>query len=189
MRLLAVAITLVLTMTSLAIAGYRIDVTRLPGATANIKTIAVSPAACPVDVDCVWVEQKLLEDLRTYHPFRVLSASAVRQAMLELEIEKIDDEARVKLAEKLGADAFLVPVVRHGGKESQGTVGFWTGNMFFAGSDDVAQGSVELLLIRADTGKAVVKGIGFGESEWHGEKGVIAKTFRKILAQAFSTEK
>ena len=185
MKVLARVLPLAAMMWSLVMAGYKIDVTKLPGATDGIETIAISPAVCSADVNCVWVEQKLFEDLAAYRQFRVVSASAVRQAMLELAIEKIDDQARIRLAEKLTADAFLIPIVRHGGKESEGAVGFWPGNMFYMGSDEVSKGSVELVLMKADTGKTIVKGVGFGESEWYGQKGVIAKTFRKILAEAF----
>ena len=44
--------------------------------------------------------------------------------------------------------------------------------------------SIRFVLIRALDGKVVMKGTGFGESEWRTGKGVMLKLFHQILLKA-----
>jgi hypothetical protein len=55
------------------------------------------------------------------------------------------------------------------------------------GTSQVAKGNVQLLLIAAKSGKTLMQGTGFGESEWRSKKGVLRKVFQSILAKAFGS--
>ena len=165
--------------------GYDVQVTASPEIGTTVKSIAVSPATCPKDVNCVWIERKLEEDLVQYRELTVVSATRVREVMLELGIETIGDESRTTLAAELKVDAFLIPVVGHSGSESEGAVGVWTGTTVIMTDSSVAKGSAELHLVRASDGKALMRGSGFGKSEFRSGKGVVRKVFRQILSKTF----
>jgi hypothetical protein len=167
--------------------GYDVQVTASPEIRSTIMAIAVIPVSCPRDVNCVWIERALLDDLRQYPEFTVVSTSRVREVMLALGVETIDNAARTALADALKVDAFLVPVVGHSGTESQGAVGIWTGTTVIMTDSSVSKGSVELHLLRASDGKALLRGSGFGESEFRSGKGVVRKVFRQILREAFGS--
>ena len=168
-------------------AGYDVQVTASPEIRTTVKSVAVSPATCPKDVNCVWIERELEEDLVHYRELTVVSATRVRQVMLELAIETINDESRAALAEELKIDAFLIPVVGHSGSESAGAVGVWTGTTVIMTDSSIAKGSAELHLVRASDGKALMRGSGFGESEFRSGKGVVRKVFRQILSKTFGS--
>jgi len=166
-------------------AGYNVRANVVQGALNTVHSIAVGPGVCPADFDCLWLESKLEEQLQGYPRFDFVPADRVRQAMLELGIDHLDDGARVRLAETLKVDAFLVPVIAHSGKESAGAVGIWTGYTFVMTDSPVAKGSVELVLVGAADGKMLFKGSGFGQSEWRTGKGVVLKIVREILIKTF----
>src|SRR2546426_7519108 len=138
-------------------AGYNVQANVAPGALDNVRSIAVGPGVCPRDFDCLWLESKLEEQLRGYPRYGIVPADRVRQAMLELGIDHLDDSSRLRLAEKLKVDAFLVPVVGHSGKESSGAVGIWTGYTFVMTDSPVAKGNVELVLLGGADGKVLFR--------------------------------
>ena len=166
-------------------AGYNVRANVARGALDNIRSIAVGPGVCPPDFDCLWLESKLEEQLQGYPRYDFVSADRVRQAMLDLGIDHLDDSSRLRLAENLKVEAFLVPVIGHSGKESSGAVGVWTGYTFVMTESQVAKGNVELVLLGGADGKVLFKGSGFGESEWRTGKGVVLKILREILIKTF----
>ena len=171
----------------IVLAGYDVQVNTVPDFLKDITVVAVVPATCPPRVNCISAESDLAQELQKYGKFTVIPAERVRQAMIEAEIKQIDDTTRFTLAEKLHADAFLLPVIAESGTESQGGVGVWTGYTVTIVDSQVAKGNVQLLLIASKSGKTLMQGTGFGESEWRSKKGVLRKVFHSILAKAFGS--
>jgi len=187
LRMLSIVICCLALGLGAAQAGYNVRANVVQGALDTVHSIAVGPGVCPADFDCLWLERKLEEQLQGYSRFAFVPTDRVRQAMLELGIDHLDDGSRVRLAETLRVDAFLVPVIGHSGKESAGAVGIWTGYTFVMADSSVAKGNVELILLGAADGKTLFKGSGFGESEWRTGKGVALKIVREILIKTFGS--
>jgi len=169
-----------------AFAGYNVQVTKLPEFDSRVKSVALSPADCPEGLDCVWIEDRLLEDLKRYASIDVVPPSRVRQVMLELEINQVDETSRPVLAEHLHVDSFLIPLVGHASEESAGSISLWSGYSMTTIDDTVAKGRVELLVVGGTDGKVLLRGTGFGESDLRSQKGVIRKIFRQVLIKAFT---
>lgn len=174
-------------LATIVLAGYDVQVNTVPDFLKDVDTVAVVPMTCPSRVNCISAETDLVQELQKYGKFTVIPAERVRQAMLEAEIKEIDDSTRSTLAERLHADAFLLPVITESGTESQGGVGVWTGYTLTMVDSQVAKGNVQLLLIASKSGKILMQGAGFGESEWRSKKGVLRKVFQSILAKAFGS--
>ncbi len=100
-------------------------------------------------------------------------------------IQAVTDENRAALAERLGADAFLLVVVGHSGSEAEGVgSGVVTGNVVTMSGFAIAKGGVEIAILSAKDGKLLLKGTGFGETDWKTEKGVLSKVLEKLFERA-----
>ena len=126
-------------------------------------------------------------ELRAYGKYQVVVSSRVREALLEMGLEKLDDAGRRDLAATLDVDSFLVPVIVQATNESSGATGFWSGSSFWVTDSPVQVGSVQLALVRASDGRPILKGSGYGQSEWRTRKGVVSRVFHDILAAGLST--
>jgi len=169
-----------------ALPGFDVQVVKATYNLADLELVAILPPACRAEVNCTWIEKALDEDLHVGEHFAFIPASRVRQEMLELNIKQWDDDARVKMAQSLGATSFLLPVITAAGQGgSGGGVGFYSGGIGVSGFGSSSTGGAELVFIRAGDGKQIIRGEGFGESGFRSQKGVVRKIFRRILAQAF----
>ncbi len=175
---------------TLALAGYSVDVNSVPDLKGRVRTLAIAPGSCPPGVDCLWLEDKLRDavaDHRSAGVMFVLSARQVREKMFALGIDAVDADARAKLAEAMSLDAFVIPIVQFSGMKSSGAVGTVTGSVFGIAQTEIAKGAVELLIVEPKSGAVLMKGIGYGDSGWKAEKGVLLSMFKKMLSRAFST--
>jgi len=113
MRRPSVLTALTLTLCGYASARYSVNVNVVPGLMERVHTIAIAPGDCTPGIDCLWLEEKLFAELAMHRELRVIPARDVRARMFELKLDELNDQSRVALAEKLGADAFLVPIIQH----------------------------------------------------------------------------
>lgn len=168
-----------------AVAGYNVQTNKLPGALDGVRRLAVAPGSCAGDVDCLWLETKVAEELKALGRYGIIEAQEVRQRMLELGINRFGEGDLKGLAEKLGVEAFVVPIVGHSGTEVSGVSGVVVGGWLYGDTEKIAKGSAELIVVRASDGKAVIRGTGSGKSEIRTGKGVVLKVFKEIIAKAF----
>ncbi len=178
-----VVLTLSLTI-SLAAHGYSVEVNKVMDFPKSFRSLAMLPAACPSNVDCLWVESLVLGKLLE-RKLPIKPASAVRKMMFEMGVKELDDTNRRLLAQKLNVDAFVVVSIDSMTSESVGTTGVLVGNVFTAVPSKRNVGSVQLAIISAETGKPLMESTGYGESSARPKRGVIGKTFNEILSRAF----
>jgi hypothetical protein len=152
-----------------------------------VESVALLPASCPAHIDCIWMDDRLAEEFAKHAPFRVISARRVKQALFDLGIAALDESTRAAVLEKLDADALVVPVVIHSGKESEGAVGVVSGPTVVVVPDEKKSGRVSLTILAPD-GHQLLRGEGHVRSgnDLKGERGVILMTFRKLLEEAFA---
>src|SRR5688572_26023874 len=109
----AIIILTLLTASSLTFARYSVEVHSIPDFRQLIHNVAIMPALCPPDLDCLWLEKRIAEHLDIYRGIAVIPAERVRAMMFEMGIDHLDESARATLSEKLRVDAFVVPMVEH----------------------------------------------------------------------------
>jgi hypothetical protein len=180
---LAILLLLVSSLAAPAYA-YSVHVNKVEHFATSFQKLAMLSAAAPANVDAIWVERVVLEKFLSKN-LQILPASVVRQVMFELEIKELTVENRRLLADKLGVDAFVVAAVDSAGTENAGTVGVFVGTVFTAVPSERNTGSVQLAIIAAESGKTLMEGTGYGQSELRSRKGVIGRTFAEIVNRAF----
>jgi hypothetical protein len=185
-QLLVLFVVLLLIAPVQAVA-YSVDVNKVTDFAHSFSTLAILPASCPTGVDCLWVESLIAEKLAE-RTITVIPASRVRQTMFDLEIKTVTPESRALLAEKLAVDAFVVIAIDSMATEAGATTGVVIGNVFTAVPSKKNIGSVQLAIISAATGKALMEGTGYGESSARPKRGVIGKTFNLILDKTFTRD-
>lgn len=163
-----------------------VDVQKSAELEATVKTVAMLPATCPSHIDCLWIDDRLAEEFGKRTPFRVVTARQVKQLLFELGVAAVDDSSRATVLERLHADALVVPIVMHSGKESEGTVGVWSGPTMVLVPDEKKTGRVALAIYGTD-GRQLLRGEGYARSgnDLKKERGVILMTFTEILKEAF----
>lgn len=91
LRVAAFVISLVVAPASLW--AYSVQVNKVPDFATSFSKLAVLPAACPPDFDCLWVEAVLGDKLRA-RGLDVMPTVVVRQWMFDLEITAVTPENR-----------------------------------------------------------------------------------------------
>jgi hypothetical protein len=167
--------------------GYSVEVNKVADFPRSFETLAILPASCPPAVDCLWVESLIAGKL-VERGLDVVPAAVVRQWMFDSGIKEVTPENRKILAEKLGADAFVVVVVDSMTSETSGSTGVFIGNVFTSAASKRSSGSVQLAVVAADSGKTLMEATGFGESTARPKRGVIGKTFNQIFDRAFNRQ-
>lgn len=180
----AIIVLTLLTASSPTFAKYSVEVHSVPDFKQLVHSVAIMPALCPPDLDCLWLEKRIAEHLDTYRGVTVVPAERVRAMMFEMGVEHLDQSARAALSEKLKVDAFAVPLVEHSESQSSGMVGFWVGSTVGMVDTSVIKGKVELLIVQAGSGTVLVKGIGYGKSGSRTDKGTVFEIFRRIIQKA-----
>ncbi len=170
-----------------AFGGYSVDISSVPDFRESIRVVAMAPGTCPDDIDCLWIEERVGNQMSLYKGITVIPAKQVRDVMFALKIEHLDEQNRAILADKLGADSFAVSIIQHAGTKSSGAVGFWTGYSVSMIESEVAKGTVQLLIVKASSGEVLMKGIGHGESSLRTGKGVVFNIFRRIIDKALGS--
>lgn len=166
-------------------AGYSVKVNSVPNLLHAAGAIAVLPATCPPQVDCVWLDAKVAKELARYTQLKVIDTDAVTQVMFNLGIDSVGPEHRAQLSKSLGVDSLLMVRVGHSEVTKEVTGYKSTGYRVRAITEKIAKGTLEVSIVSTKTGKPLMKGKGFAESEFRGGKGVLGKTFQKILRKAF----
>lgn len=163
-----------------ALAGYNVDVTKVSNWSEVSGKIAIAPAMCPADFDCVWLNETMAEYVTEGYPFTA-GPQQVAQAMLEAGVESLDGEGAQQIAELLGVDSFLLVVVGNSESTVQSAVAFpaFNGGFVMAPSKR-AQGGLEIRVVTSE-GKTLARGSGFGESGWRKGRGVIGKVFGNLV--------
>lgn len=180
----AIATTLLLFVALQTFAGYEVEVTKATGFPASAGTVAVLPASCPSDVDCVTLNRTIAANMSRVK-LRSLALPVVRQAMIDARIETITEENRQMLADKLGADSFLVVTVGSADTAAAGGTAIPIGGVIVLAPSKLARGTVEIRIVGARDGKLLMRGNGAGSSRARAETGVLAKTIARILERAF----
>ena len=181
-RFTAAAVLLIVAGTAY---GYSIHVNKVADFPSSFKRLAMLPAVGPAGVDAIWVEQVVLEKFLK-KKLQVVPAVVVRQVMFDMGIKQLDESNRHALADRLQVDAFIAAAVDSAGTENAGSVGVFIGAIFTAVPTDRNTGSVQLAIVSAETGRVLMEGTGYGQSELRSKKGVIGKTFAEIVDRAFT---
>lgn len=179
---------LLLLGTAPAPAGYSVNVSTVPGFLNSAGTIAVIPPACPPNVDCIWLNNKVNDELARYTKLKVVDSKKVGQAMMGLGITEVGKDNFSTLAQQIGADSLLMIIVGHSGYKTGGFsnysgtqgVGVW-GQMS-------SSGALTVSLVSAETGKLLMKGEGFGETGWQDQRGVLRKIFRRSSSKRLENQ-
>jgi hypothetical protein len=176
---------LIMAVMSSAHAGYNVDTHTVPGWPKVAGKIAIVPAVCPANFDCVWLNETITDDLEDHENISFISQEQVSQAMLEAGVEQITDANLSKMAGILGAQSFLFVTVGDSDTKQSGAVAapIARGGFILVPSR-VAQGGLDVRIVSAE-GKVFAKGTGFGESSFRHGKGVVGKIFEKILDALF----
>src|SRR5690606_11773818 len=74
------------------LAGYNVDVTKVSSWSEVSGKIAIVPAMCPSDFDCVWLNETMADYVTEGYPFTA-GPEQVAQAMLEAGVESLDGES------------------------------------------------------------------------------------------------
>jgi len=171
---------------------YSSTVTTTSDFPAGIARVAMLPlVGCPSTVDCTSMEKEIAASATKYSAkFQLVSPYRVNQLMMDLGISQIDETNGAAVAEKLNVDTFLVVQIMHAGRTTEGDVYYAVGdNMAMGIPYEVGVGNLEVRMIRAADGKALMKGSAFGKSEFYSEKGLIPRLFREVLEKAFGKPK
>ena len=209
-------------------AAAKVEVTAEPGFLEGIRSIALMPtmdrtadALCsrktgssphrrePGPQACERIDNKVAKYLSEYESLTVVPPDQVRQTMTELSITTIDEhESRLRLAEALSVDGFLVPILGHFNEETRegGDVMYYNPNIpqdagdahlgsgwhTGSGADATSlEANAALILVCAESGEVLMHGEGSGKaSDWGGWAGYTlprasGKVLRKIIHDAF----
>lgn len=182
----AVLAVLLLFLATGTFAKVTVDVQKAADLEEVVETVALLPATCPPHIDCIWMDDRLAEEFGKHAPFRVISARQVKQTLFDLGIAAVGESTRAAVLEKLDADALVVPIVMHSGKESEGEVGVVSGPTMVLVPDEKKIGRVSLTILAPD-GRQLLRGEGHARSgnDLKKESGMILMTFRKLLEEAF----
>lgn len=186
MRVKALIVAALL-IAALDVHAYSVSVNKVPEFEKSFLKLALLPGSGPTGFDTIWLDDLLLQKLAA-RSVPVTPANVVRQAMFELELKELTAEGRARLAEKLDVDAFIVAVVDAAATENSGTVGLFAAGIFTAIPSERNTGSVQLAIVSATSGKVLMQGSGHGQSELRSKRGVIGKTFDRILDQVFTPQ-
>ena len=155
--------------------------------------VAVLPAICPAEVDCVWLDRKIAGELLRRRKPEFRSAAATQAALTAVGAKELTAESRTPLAASLGAQTLLEIRVRElekvrakrgrdpdetplapGGKYARGD-----------GSDDSVRGRLEIRAISAETGRTVAEGAAFGDAPGLSEKKLLGPMVAQLLDRMF----
>ena len=165
--------------------AINVQVNAVPDLGERVKVFAIVPAACTATVDCLWVEDRLHQDVTRLTPLRVVGATRVRQVMFEMEIETITVENRATIGRKLGVDSFLVARINIVGTRNAGAATVPVGATDITVQVEMAQIRAELLLISVEDGKKLLQGSGSAEASSSVTKNKAAKILREIVKKGF----
>lgn len=155
--------------------------------------VAVLPAICPANVDCVWLDRQVEgEILRRKKPeFR--SAAAARAALTALGAQEVSAENRTALAASLGAQTLLeirvreLEKVRTRWKPDPDEVAPGPTGKSDRGNetDREVRGRLEIRAISAETGKTLAEGAAFGDAPASSEKKLLGPMLAELMARMF----
>lgn len=188
----SIALLLVFLAGSLFAHGPSVQVDRVDNLSSAFERLVVLSPSCPPHVDCIWFERNLTEHLMK-RKIKVVPSSLVRHVLFEMEATEVTDELRREVAKRVQADAFLLASVDHADREKTGSVGsgtalgianFVTG-LFGATPIERSTGNIQIVIIRAEDGKVLMRGSGFAESEVRSLRGVLSRISSEIFERAF----
>lgn len=193
-------------------AGSEVRVTMEPDFLDGVRTIAVLPTVDNTGEEvcsgfwgnskesrtrsaCHKIDRKLAKALSQGDTPTIVSASTVREAMLANQITAIEErESRLRLAEIVGAQAFLIPLVQESGMEIGSGPGIPVpdphnhgnaGAIRWVSTGQPATAHVELLLVSAESGERLMRGTGRGEALVSTERSAAGKALAMIVRDAF----
>jgi len=116
----------------------------------------------------------------------MIPAEKVKAAMFEMTIENLDAASMATIATRLNADAVLNLVITGAGKEPEGAgIASTTGGSMFYGSFEIAKAGLEMRIVNPQDGKLLLKGTGYGATDWKSQKGVFSTVMSKLVKKAF----
>jgi hypothetical protein len=151
--------------------------------------LAVLPALVPDGMDVLQVERILTERL-ALNGVKAVPIVITRQAIFELT-GGVDPDASVipRLAEKIGADAFLIPALMTASSKTTGAyaTGLWGMYSSFVavGTIQKHQTSVSLTIIDVN-GRVLMRGTGFGSTQLNTFYGLLGGVYEQIIKRAFN---
>ena len=80
-RQLAIVCLTLLAVHAVAFARYSVEVQSVPDFKHLIHNVAIMPALCPSDLDCLWLEKRIAEHLDTYKGIAVVPAERVSRLL------------------------------------------------------------------------------------------------------------
>ncbi len=177
-------------------AGFRIEGGANDDFRQTAGVVAVLPAICPAEVDCVWLDRKIAGELLRRRKPEFRSAAATRAALTAVGAKELTAENRTPLAASLGAQTLLEIRVRElekvrakrgrdpderplapGEKYARGDGS--------DGSDDSVRGRLEIRAISAETGRTVAEGAAFGDAPGLSEKKLLGPMVAQLLDRMF----
>lgn len=172
---------LCLLFSSQLIAGYNVNVAKVKDWSEASGKIAIAPAICPADFDCVWLNETMADYVGAEgYPFTA-GPMEVSQGMLEAGVETLDGDSARLVADILGVDSFLIVMVGNSETRANSAVAVPVyGGGFIVAPNNRAQGGVEIRVISSG-GKSLARGSGFGESGFRKGRGVIGKVFDSLI--------
>lgn len=198
---LLIAALVVLTSTS-TFADYNVSVNTVADFPSSYRRLAILPAIAPEGFDALWLEKAVFTKL-AQRQVAAIPAEGVRQAIFDLELQEMTPEAIAKLADKIGADAFILPIVGSVSTRSVGSVstggasattapagGYWATFASGFGASVARErntGFVQISIITKE-GRVLMKGQGFGESNLRSLKGVVGKIYDQVFDRAFTSQ-
>lgn len=179
-------------MTASSVLAASVQVNHVDNLRSQITRVIILPPACPSNVDCNAFEQAITTQL-LQRKLQIIPAALVRQRLFELETEQLTDQIRRDLAKQFGADAFVIAAVGDVQRQVAGSVG--SGNatsagrfvwgMFTAANIERSSGNVQIAIVRAEDGKVLMRGTGYGESTVRGLNGVLSSLAADMFERGF----
>lgn len=173
--------------TVVAMAGdYSIEIYKTPTFPTGIKTVAVLPIIYRGGLDPIWLENCILEEMKNVKTFKTLPAQEIKSSMFAQGVETIDKLFMTRYANSQKIDAYISVAILAAGKESEGSaIATSMGGMTFAGSFQMCSAGLDIRFLDPQDGKVLMKGIGFGETDWKDQKGVVSTVIQKFVKKAF----
>lgn len=162
-------------------AAYNADVSKVANWAEAAGKIAIAPAMCPSDFDCVWLNETMADYVGADgYPFTA-GPRQVSQAMLEAGVESLDGEGAKQVADLLGVDSILIVAVGNAETRTSSAIAIPIyGGGFMMSPNNRAQGGLEFRVITPE-GRTLARGAGFGESGWRKGRGVVGKVFGTLI--------
>ncbi len=174
-------------------AGFRIEGGATHDFLQTAGVVAVLPAICPAEVDCVWLDRKVAGELLRRKKPEFHSATATQAALTVLGARELSAEYRAPLAASLGAQTLLeirvreLKKVRAKGKMDPDERRPESGEKFDRedGNDGTVRGRLEIRAISAETGRTVAEGAAFGDAQGLSEKKLLGPMVAQLLDRMF----